>query len=152
MRDLLEAAELTVGTAERETGIVLGKRDRARLVRAVEAMLWQISALRSATKPPRDPWVALRRRWHRMAGMDWWGQLPASTRQMLTGLEPEGRDSVVRFARAGTLAPGPCLVARWRRGLADLVPSAVPGLTTSLALRRRRQARYVRRRLRGVDG
>ena len=122
--DGLALAEHSVAFAQRHAGIVLSRAGRRRLVEAVVGLVAELEAW--AADPlggPPDPWTYLRRRWHRQARLVWWGAVPATTRRMLTGVEPLGRDSLLQIAWTARTGPAPAVVVRWRTGLLAVDPA-----------------------------
>ncbi len=135
--DGLALAEHAVAFAQRHTRIQLTPAGRGGLVEVVVGLVAQFEEW--AADPlggPPDPWTYLRRRWHRQERLGWWGSVPASTRRMLTGVEPSGTDSLLQVAWKGPASPGAAAVSSWRTALLDFDPSSDIGAAKRLALRR----------------
>ena len=137
LSDGLALAQHAVGFVQFHTGILLTPAAREELVEVVVGLVAQLEEW--AADPlggPPDPWTYLRRRWHRQERLSWWGRVPASTRRMLTGVEPRGRDSLLQVAWNGPASPEAAAVSRWRTALLDFDPSSDVGAVQRLALRR----------------
>lgn len=137
LSDGLALAQHSVAFAQRHAGVALTPAGRDRLVEVVVGLVAQLEEW--AADPvggPPDPWTYLRRRWHRQTRLGWWGDVPAATRRMLTGLEPFGRDSLVQVAWTASAGPSPAVLSRWRTGLLDLDPASDLGAAQRLARRR----------------
>lgn len=137
LSDGLALAQHSVSFAQRHAGVALTAAGQDRLVDVVVGLVAQLEEW--AADPvggPPDPWTYLRRRWHRQERLGWWGDVPAATRRMLTGLEPFGRDSLVQVAWKAPAGPGPAVLSRWRAGLLDLDPASDVSAAKRLARRR----------------
>ncbi len=137
LSDGLAVAVHSVTFVQRHAGIVLTTAGHGRLVEVVVGLVAQLEEW--AADPlgaPPDPWTYLRRRWHRQERLGWWGVVPATTRRMLTGVEPLGRDSLLQIACRAAAVPGPTALWRWRTGLLDFDPASDEAAAKRLAVRR----------------
>lgn len=137
LSDGLAVAQHAVAFAQRHSGIVLTTAGRDRLEEVVVGLVAQLEGWASDPMGgPPDPWTYLRRRWHRQHRLGWWGTVPATTRRVLTGIEPRGRDSLLQIACQRAALPRPAVVTRWRTGLLDFDPASDMAAARRLAVRR----------------